>query len=620
VQMIRKRLSYIIIIFIYLSPIKGQEVLTGLQSNPLVSHEHYNSFLKKDISLADTVDLPFFDDFSGNSVLPDKRYWLDDYVYINNTYSRKQVTLGIATFDALDNTGSMYADASTTGFKADQLTSKPVNLDYPSSDNIWLSFVYEPGGLSDPPEQRDSLTLQFYAPDEAKWYSVWRVAGSSDTVFKSAIIPVNEDRFLKKGFQFRFTNYASISSSLTDPSMIGNCDIWNIDYVRLDRNRNATDTAFADVAFTLPLRSLLKTHEAMPWKHFLQIYLQEMGSFITVHYRNNDAITRNVTRNFEIRDMYSASQPYFFTAGATNIESSTSVDYDANLIYTYSNNNPDSALFRVTASLKTDIFDPKENDTLVYYQVFSNYFAFDDGTSEGGYGINGQGSRNAMVACRFRSFIQDTLRAINICFNDSYMESNKRAFDLMVWDDDNGLPGNVIYTKENMLVQQGKTINGYYTYTLTEPVMVDGTFYVGWRQRSETFLNAGFDINTPNKGRQYYWINGNWNQSQLNGSLMIRPVVGDPLVISGIEDTYYKGRNAVRIWPNPAGDYINLDAGDQLLTGIAEISIIDLSGRQIIKVPFTDRLDISSLQNGYYIVVISVKGKPVSFNRIIKTK
>ncbi len=618
--MIRKGLLYIILISVYFPVAKGQEVVTGLQSNPLISHEHYNSFIKKDGLLPDTLSLPFFDDFSGQSVLPDRRYWLDDYVYINNTYSIRQVTKGIATFDALDNTGRLYPDASTTGFEADHLTSKPLDLAYPSSDNIWLSFVYEPGGLADPPEPMDSLTVQFYAPEEDKWYSVWRAEGSSDTLFRTAMIAVNEDRFLKKGFKFRFINYASISSGLVDPSIIGNCDIWNVDYVRLDRNRNSTDTAFADVAFTLPLRSLLKTHEAMPWKQFAQVYLQEMGSFIPVHYRNNDVITRNVTRNFEIKDMYSAAQPYFFTAGATNIDPQTSVDYDANLIYTYSNNFPDSALFRITASLKTDVFDPKENDTMVYYQVFSNYFAFDDGSSEGGYGINGQGSRNAMVAYRFQSFIEDTLRAISICFNDSYMESNKRAFDLVVWDDDNGLPGNILYSQDNMLVQQGNTINGFYTYKLSVPVLVNDVFYVGWRQRSETFLNAGFDVNTPNTGKQYYWLNGNWNQSQVNGSVMIRPVVGDPLIIAGIEDKYYKSLSTVKIWPNPAGDNIHLDAGDQLLTGIADIKIIDLSGKQLLKVPYSEQIDISSLKRGLYILVINLNGRPVSYNRIIKTK
>ncbi len=168
------------------------------------------------------------------------------------------------------------------------------------------------------------------------------------------------------------------------------------------------------------------------------------------------------------------------------------VDYNANLFYTFSTANEDSALFRVTSWLITDDFDPKDNDTVIYYQKFSNYFAFDDGSAEGGYGINGLGSRNAMVAYRFRSFMEDTLRAISICFNDSYMNANQRAFDLMVWDDNNGIPGNVLYSREEVMVEQGDAINGFYTYFLPSGVMVNNIFYVGWKQRSETFPECRF--------------------------------------------------------------------------------------------------------------------------------
>ena len=103
--------------------------------------------------------------------------------------------------------------------------------------------------------------------------------------------------------------------------------------------------------------------------------------------------------------MYKNSVAHSFSPGATNISPLTNVDYNANLIYTFNTSNPDSALFRITCSLKTDAFDPKENDTIVYYQIFKNYFSFDDGSSEGGYGINGLGSRNAMVAYRFTFII-----------------------------------------------------------------------------------------------------------------------------------------------------------------------------------------------------------------------
>jgi hypothetical protein len=618
--MIKKLILYLILLIVCPGISPAQEIVTGLQSNNSIARSSELKEKSKAATSSDTLELPLFDDFPGQSGFPDGNKWLDNFVFINNTYSDRQITSGIATMDALDNTGSLYEAASSSVFKADHLTSKPINLSYPASENIWFSFFYQPGGLSDMPESNDSLTLQFLAPDENRWYSVWKVSGNSDQRFKPVILPINTNRFLKKGFQFRFINYASLSPNLIDPSMVGNCDIWNIDYILLDKNRNAGDTTFNDVAFRLPLRSLLKSHEAMPLKQFREIELQEMGYSIPVHYRNNDIITRNVTRNFEIWDVYGNSQSDFFSAGATNITPLTNIDYNANLVYRFKTDNTDSALFRITCSLKTDEFDPKENDTLIYFQIFKNYFAFDDGTSEGGYGINGLGSRNAMVGYRFVSFMQDTLRAIRICFNDSYLHANKRAFDLMVWDDNNGVPGNVIYSREEVMVEQGAAVNGFYTYIIPDGIMVNDIFYIGWKQRSETFLNAGFDVNTPHAGKQFYWLNGEWRQSQVQGSIMIRAVVGNALRVTSVDDTDYRNKMLISIWPNPAADYINIDPGEQQLSGTSYISVMDINGRELLKVPFSNRVDISSLSKGIYVIVTSVNGKPIGYNRFIKTK
>lgn len=609
----------ITLLLLYTALSTGQEVVSGLQTNRAILKTKEKTVIHKGIA-ADPVELPFFDDFSENSLFPSSKWWSNDSAFINNTYSDRQITIGMATLDALDNTGKLYETANSEGFEADHLTSQPVNLNYTPAENIWLSFYYQPGGLGDYPEPNDSLTLHFFAPDEAKWYSVWRSPETTAEKFQPVIIRVENPRYLKQGFRFRFVNWASLGTNLTEPSMIGNCDHWNIDYVYLDRNRHSEDTSLADVAFRRPLRSLLKTHEAMPWKHFRQVYLQEMGSFIPIHYRNNDMITRNVTRNFEILDMFSNTMSHTFSAGATNIDPFTNVDYNANLIYTYNSSNTDSALFKITCYLKTDDFDPKVNDTITYNQVFGNYFAYDDGSSEGGYGINGQGSRNAMVAYRFKSFLQDTIRAIDICFNDSYLNSNQRAFDLMIWDDNNGLPGNVIYSVENMIVEPGEGINGFITYILPDGLMVDGVFYAGWKQRTETFLNAGFDVNTPHRGRQFYWLNGVWLQSQKEGSIMIRPVVGPPLkTTSSGDDIIPEVPVSFRIWPNPATDYINLD-GDLLLSGSASISIIDLYGREMMRVPYSDRIDISPLKQGLYTVIILSNGRRNACSRLVITK
>jgi hypothetical protein len=613
--------SYILILLLSTEFISSQEIVTGLQINPLLSSKAENkSFQAKGIT-ADTLELPFFDDFSQDSYIPDPEKWSDNFAFINNTYSDKQITVGMATLDALDESGKLYEIASPEGFIADHFTSQPLNIDYPVSDNIWLSFYYQPGGKGDVPEPADSLVLQFYAPLEEEWYSVWKSSDTSTIRFKPVIIRLDNSIFLKRGFRFRFVNYASLSG-FDDLSMVGNCDQWNIDYVYLDRNRNSADTALADVAFRTPLRSILKTYESMPWQHFKQAYLQEMGSFVPIHYRNNDIIVRNVTRNFVIRDMYTGSVSHSFSAGATNIDPLTNVDYNANLIYTFNNSNTDSALFRITSYLITDDFDPKANDTIKYYQVFSNYFSYDDGTSEGGYGINGQGSRNAAVAYRFKSYYTDTLRAVSICFNDSYLNSNQRAFDLAIWDDNNGMPGNVIYTAENMIVEPGEGVNGFLSYVLPDLVIVNGVFYIGWKQRTETFLNAGFDVNTPHKGRQFYWLNGAWHESLKDGSIMIRPIVGPALKITSSDDETISPEisNSLKLWPNPASDYINIDCGDLYLTKPLYVSIIDLQGKEFIKVPYNKLIDISSLKSGIYTVIVASDGRRIKYIRLVITK
>jgi hypothetical protein len=609
----------IILLIFCLIPANAQEIVTGLQSNLIITSAWEKSEKRKGISSIDTLELPFFDDFSKITIYPDKAKWIDNYVFINNSYSDQQKTAGIATFDALDNTGRLYENATSSGFQADQLTSQPINLNYLSTDNIYLSFFYEPGGLGDEPEPKDSLTLQFFAPAEKRWYSVWRTEGKPEHPFRAVILPVNNSRYLKKGFQFRFVNYASLSASNGDPSMIGNCDIWNLDCIVLNKNRNDADTIPGDVAFTTPVRSILKTQEAMPWRQFRKVFLSEMGPWIQIHYKNNDKIVRNVTRNFDITDVYKNTLVHSFSAGATNIDPGVKVDYKANLLYTFNSDNPDSALFRIKSYLSTDVFDPKQNDTIIYFQKFANYFAFDDGTSESGYGVNGLGSRNAMIAYRFKSFMPDTLRAVQICFNESYGNTNLRSFDIMVWNDNNGIPGDVVYSQEEMTVTRGDGINGFYTWILNSPKMVSGDFYVGWRQRSETFLNAGFDVNTPHGGKQYYWLNGNWNVSQVQGSLMIRPVMGDPVKITSINDIIFQSQR-LKIWPNPVKNIINLDIGDLIPENSSSIRIIDIKGREIVKCFYNNQLDVSGFTDGIYLIILNINGKQVMYNRFVKTK
>ena len=242
------------------------------------------------------------DDFSYRSPYPDPSLWADNYAYINNGYAVDPPTIGVATMDALDQNGSVYdfATISPETFDADLLTSHPINLNYPASDSIYLSFFYQPQGNGVEPMPHDSLFLDFYDPVGERWVNVWGVPGDTLSAFSQVMVPVRDTLFLKKGFRFGFRNRASLPQNNDYKDKRGNVDHWNIDYVRLDKNRTAADTIIRDVAFYKPIPSLLKNYESIPWDHFGVAYNTLYRQKITLNYFNNDSATRNVTRSASV--------------------------------------------------------------------------------------------------------------------------------------------------------------------------------------------------------------------------------------------------------------------------------------------------------------------------------
>ncbi len=614
-----KKCRYLVILvpFLLSQVLNGQEIVTGLLSNPVIRDFRNNQSFTKGAPVNDTLELPFFEDFTNEGPFPSSEKWSDQHVYINNNYPVNQISRGVATLDALDSAGLLYENAGGSLFEADHLTSAPINLNHDPSEDVYLSFFYQPRGIGDAPEEADSLVLQFYSVGDDQWQHIWKANGSDLHNFKAVNIKIDKPAYLQKGFRFRFVNYASISSTLSDPAMAGNADHWHVDYIYLDKNRNEADTIPVDVAFTLPVRSVLNTYESMPWQQFRQVFLSEMGSFININYRNNDEVTRNVTRNFIIKDLYNNTDVHSFTAGATNIDPGQWVSYDANLIYTFDSGDTDSAMFRVRSVLITDEFDRKVNDTIDYYQVFKNYFAYDDGTAESGYGINGQGASNAMVSTRFRTYETDTLRAVMLAFNDSYQSSNRRYFNIAVWTDNNGMPGELIYEQEAM-VEPGNEINSFKTIVLDDPVEIEEYFHVGWTQQSETFLNVSLDMNTPPEGRRHYYLNGSWTESEVPGSLMIRPVIGDKILASGITDIENNQPAGLKIWPNPVESILYIDTNEYQQYRNINIIIYDNSGRKIMSLESKDSIDVSRLPQGIYTLHISSGNMVLAYGRFIR--
>ena len=573
---------------------------------PVPDGQRHVSNLKAGI--IDTLDLPFFDDFSRTYGYPDPKLWTDGYVFVNNTYPVDPVSIGVATFDAVNSSGYLNGN-SDIPFVSDFLTSMPLNLDYPLQIDTWLSFFYQPQGTGDAPEPGDSLSLEFWAPLAREWRPVWSVEGQPLKPFTRVWIQVSDTSFFHSGFRFRFKNYASLPKSPSYPGYDSNADQWNLDYVNLDKGRSPNDSSIKDISMITNLASILKSYESVPWTHFPSAFRTEIQPTINITYRNNDLITRNVTRFFEMRNLTAGSAPYTLSGGAVNIEAGGEHTYGFPFSYPFDEENTDSVIFRLKSYLVTDEDDYKWNDTVVRNQVFSNYYAYDDGTAEAGYGLSGEGTAGASLAYRFETFMEDTLRAVKMYFNRTTDNASQVYFSLAVWDNDENtdLPGNLIYSKAGFKPEYQNELNEFYTYDLDTQIVVSDIFYVGWIQVTTTLLNVGFDKNNNNRANIFYNLGQEWFNTVFDGSLMIRPVLGKKL--GGLESSDGLNLREFKVYPNPASDYIIFELPSYAEDLLVTISIFNLQGQLVSKITVKDNfIPVHELPSGMYLLRAEIPG------------
>jgi hypothetical protein len=85
---------------------------------------------------------------------------------------------------------------------------------------------------------------------------------------------------------------------------------------------------------------------------------------------------------------------------------------------------------------------------------------------------------------------------------------------------------------------------------------------------------------------------------------------------SGIDEE--NSKNDIRVYPNPVKNYLNIDLRSK--TGQeSEIEILDMTGRSVLSetINYFDKIDLSSLENGIYILQVKNKDKVFS-KKIIK--
>jgi len=106
-----KRLATILFFVVCTLAVCSQEVVIDCDNPALADYSarYFEKYGSKVASSSDTLELPFFDDFSASYMYPDSSKWSDKYAYINNSCAKNPISIGVATLDALDQYGRIYA-------------------------------------------------------------------------------------------------------------------------------------------------------------------------------------------------------------------------------------------------------------------------------------------------------------------------------------------------------------------------------------------------------------------------------------------------------------------------------------------------------------------------------
>ncbi len=558
----------------------------------------------------------------------DKSLWVDNYVYRNNHLPVNPPSIGVATFDGINERGIPYDASSSSSRVADYLTSKPIDLSvYSAADSLYLSFFYQAQGLGFYPTASDSLVLEFRSPDELQWRHVWSVEGEQMKPFKAVLIKITDPIYLKKGFQFRFKNYAALNA---------NKDHWMVDYVYLNANRNHGDSLFNDVAIAQLPKSILDEYTRMPSHQILKVDIDEKWENMHISNLNSSEIGVYYEHNFidqagnylstypadNLPGFYDTScvKPFHLFGYDDNVRhSGPAFSYDFDIQWPGGLPFNSKQVFRVLHRIEAFqcpqagpwvpfVDFNTDNDTAIYHQVFHNYYAYDDSTAESSIYLGQQGE----VGYMFESNFADSLRAIQIHFNPQGFDATQHNFTLMVYKDNGGEPGDTLYTQTYVIPEYAEWgPNGFTTYILPRAVALPaGKFYVGWKQNSIFKMNVGMDKNFDRSDRLFFKTLGNWMSFAdlgYTGNLMIRPVVGAPVSESDFlgSPVYTNPQEVVhsmKLYPNPAGDYIQLQASLPLEAEL-EIEIYSVQGQLVYRGTHTQvqSIPLQHLQGGLYI-------------------
>ncbi|NDK56606.1 T9SS type A sorting domain-containing protein [Pontibacter fetidus] len=557
-----------------------------------------------------SVSLPFFDDFATANNTPDPARWINGGTYVNNRFALKPITKNVATLDGLTAAGQPYVAGATSPGPSDTLTSQPIRLGaFSPSDSVYLSFYWQAGGLGDVPDRTTEnsyyLILEF-KDNTGNWQQAWRQNASGEASnFVQTFIAVKDVRYFHNDFQFRFRNIGRRNGLL---------DIWNLDYVELDRNRRKGQNTTRDIGISQTVTPLFKNYTAMPVHQFLENPAAALADSVTATINNLGNVPGAISwRGFVKRENAATADTFLIEQG---LIPANARQYKITGKPTIANIALPSEGFTLVHGFKlnTQEQNPLQaaNDTTFRTTTFADYFAYDDGTAEAGFVYPANGN-TTQVAMRFELAKPDQVRGFKVYFPRIGASQEGKTLTIKVWEDTNGLPGRELH-QQVFEINYTEAANAFYEVELSKAVPVQGVFYMGWSQPANQFINFGFDRNSNAPNTRFLWNSqSNWHPDTfVEGAVMLRPLMTG--IALGIEEEDPLAQT-IALYPNPSTGTVQVDGLYK------ELTVFDITGRQVYKQQRNAQVktvDLRHLPAGMYTFRLAT-GKSVITKKLIIT-
>ncbi len=615
------RLTFLFFLLILSQNIVAQLIEQPVpQYNPLPEPRHNARGFSQAAKL-DTLQLPFWDDFSFSGPGVDTTLWQNGVgIFINPAIGINQPTINVATFDGINAKGRPYSTDLDFVSPTDSLVSHAIDLSTIAVDKqntVYFSFFWQMKGLGEQPDEKDSIRVDFLN-NKGQWVRQWSKVGLEENKFdefKQVYIAVNESQYFHPGFRIKIQSFGKPTGAF---------DSWHIDYIYLNQDRKTTNESIFDHAIATEPLSLFNTYTTIPYSQLFAFpdTIFAPARVVLQSFENN---IQPVEYNYTITDKIANTTVYHENSTINPLPAYGRDEIESNktekLNKSYFNANTDSLHLSVefqfvsgdkyliksidnggndTTYLVNDYYNYRLNDTIRKEVIIHDVLAYDDGSAEFAAGIN---QSNGQIALQYVIAEQDSITGIDIYFPlIKPIVAEGEGIDLLVYKSLSDEAG-ALLAKQNFTIQPGDSINQFTRYTFERPVIVSDTFYIGFQQYKDDFIGIGLD-KTHNQGNKIF-VNtiGTWDPNlKVEGSLMMRPVFGktdyDPNAILSVEKP---NPSFIRTYPNPVSDRLFVEGQ------FDHIELFSISGNRMPVQLENKALNVAHLPNGLYVIKAQYK-------------